>query len=25
VDPVHRRDVMERAVEWFARYLPPGQ
>ena len=24
VDPAHRRDVMERAVEWFARYLPPG-
>jgi dipeptidyl aminopeptidase/acylaminoacyl peptidase len=25
VDPAHRRDVMERAVEWFARYLPPGE
>ena len=24
VDPVHRRDVMERAAEWFARYLPPS-
>jgi len=24
VDPAHRRDVMERAVEWFARYLTPG-
>ncbi|MGA2674346.1 MAG: S9 family peptidase [Terracidiphilus sp.] len=24
VDPEHRRDVMERAVNWFARYLPPG-
>jgi dipeptidyl aminopeptidase/acylaminoacyl peptidase len=23
VDPAHRRDVMERAAEWFARYLPP--
>jgi dipeptidyl aminopeptidase/acylaminoacyl peptidase len=22
VDPAHRRDVMERAVEWFARYMP---
>jgi dipeptidyl aminopeptidase/acylaminoacyl peptidase len=25
VDPAHRRDVMERAVEWFARYMPAGQ
>jgi dipeptidyl aminopeptidase/acylaminoacyl peptidase len=25
VDPAHRRDVMERAAEWFARYLPPAQ
>ena len=25
VDPAHRRDVMNRAVEWFARYLPPAQ
>jgi len=25
VDPAHRRDVMERAVEWFQRYMPPGQ
>jgi len=24
-DPEHRRDVMERAVEWFARYMPAGQ
>jgi dipeptidyl aminopeptidase/acylaminoacyl peptidase len=23
VDPAHRRDVLERAVEWFARYMPP--
>jgi dipeptidyl aminopeptidase/acylaminoacyl peptidase len=23
-DPTHRRDVMERAVEWFARYMPPA-
>ncbi|WP_058188787.1 S9 family peptidase [Terracidiphilus gabretensis] len=22
VDPAHRRDVMERAVDWFARYMP---
>jgi dipeptidyl aminopeptidase/acylaminoacyl peptidase len=22
-DPAHRRDVMERAAEWFARYMPP--
>jgi len=22
VDPVHRRDVMERAADWFGRYLP---
>jgi dipeptidyl aminopeptidase/acylaminoacyl peptidase len=22
VDPVHRRDVMERTVAWFARYMP---
>ncbi len=22
-DPAHRRDVIERAIEWFARYLPP--
>jgi dipeptidyl aminopeptidase/acylaminoacyl peptidase len=22
--PAHRRDVMERAAEWFARYLPPA-
>jgi len=25
VDPAHRRDVMDRAVEWFARYMPSGQ
>ncbi len=24
VDPAHRRDVLERAVEWFARYMPDG-
>jgi dipeptidyl aminopeptidase/acylaminoacyl peptidase len=24
VDPSHRRDVMDRAVEWFTRYLPAG-
>ena len=24
VDPAHRRDVMERAVEWFAKYMPPS-
>jgi dipeptidyl aminopeptidase/acylaminoacyl peptidase len=24
VDPEHRRDVMDRAVEWFAKYMPPG-
>jgi len=24
-DPAHRVDVMERAVEWFARYLPAGK
>jgi dipeptidyl aminopeptidase/acylaminoacyl peptidase len=23
-DPAHRRDVLERAVDWFARYMPPG-
>jgi dipeptidyl aminopeptidase/acylaminoacyl peptidase len=22
VDPEHRRDVMERAADWFDRYLP---
>jgi dipeptidyl aminopeptidase/acylaminoacyl peptidase len=22
VDPAHRRDVMERAAEWFARFMP---
>ena len=22
VDPAHRRDVMDRAVEWFAKYMP---
>jgi len=25
VDPAHRRDVMERAVEWFEHYMPAGQ
>jgi dipeptidyl aminopeptidase/acylaminoacyl peptidase len=24
VNPEHRRDVMERAVEWFAKYMPPA-
>jgi dipeptidyl aminopeptidase/acylaminoacyl peptidase len=24
VDPAHRRDVLERAAEWFAHYMPPG-
>jgi dipeptidyl aminopeptidase/acylaminoacyl peptidase len=24
VDPAHRRDVEVRAIEWFARYMPPG-
>jgi dipeptidyl aminopeptidase/acylaminoacyl peptidase len=24
VNPEHRRDVMERAVEWFAKYMPAG-
>jgi dipeptidyl aminopeptidase/acylaminoacyl peptidase len=24
VNPEHRRDVMDRAVEWFAKYMPPG-
>jgi dipeptidyl aminopeptidase/acylaminoacyl peptidase len=24
VNPDHRRDVMERAVEWFAHYMPPA-
>ena len=24
VNPAHRRDVMDRAVEWFAHYMPPG-
>jgi dipeptidyl aminopeptidase/acylaminoacyl peptidase len=24
VDPIHRRDVMERAVEWFGQYLGTG-
>jgi dipeptidyl aminopeptidase/acylaminoacyl peptidase len=23
VDPAHRRDVLERAVEWFGKYMPP--
>lgn len=25
VDPAHRRDVMDRALEWFARYMPPSE
>jgi dipeptidyl aminopeptidase/acylaminoacyl peptidase len=24
VDPAHRRDVMDRAVSWFAKYMPAG-
>jgi dipeptidyl aminopeptidase/acylaminoacyl peptidase len=24
VDPAHRSDVLVRAVEWFARYMPPA-
>jgi dipeptidyl aminopeptidase/acylaminoacyl peptidase len=24
VDPDHRRDVIGRAADWFARYMPPG-
>jgi dipeptidyl aminopeptidase/acylaminoacyl peptidase len=24
VDPEHQRDVLSRAAEWFARYMPPG-
>jgi dipeptidyl aminopeptidase/acylaminoacyl peptidase len=24
VDPAHRKDVMDRAVEWFAKFMPPG-
>jgi dipeptidyl aminopeptidase/acylaminoacyl peptidase len=24
VNPVHRRDVIERTADWFAHYLPPG-
>lgn len=23
VNPAHRRDVMDRALEWFAKYMPP--
>ena len=25
VNPAHRLDVMERAVDWFDRYMPPAQ
>ena len=25
VDPAHRRDVMERAGEWFQQFMPPGE
>jgi dipeptidyl aminopeptidase/acylaminoacyl peptidase len=25
VNPEHRRDVMDRAVEWFEKYMPEGQ
>jgi dipeptidyl aminopeptidase/acylaminoacyl peptidase len=24
-DPAHTRDVLERSLEWFDRYMPPGQ
>jgi dipeptidyl aminopeptidase/acylaminoacyl peptidase len=24
VDPAHQRDVLQRALEWFGKYLPPG-
>jgi dipeptidyl aminopeptidase/acylaminoacyl peptidase len=24
-NPAHRRDVMERAAEWFEQYMPPGE
>jgi dipeptidyl aminopeptidase/acylaminoacyl peptidase len=24
VDPAHQRDVLQRALEWFAKYLPAG-
>ena len=24
VDPAHRRDVMDRAIDWFTKYLPPA-
>jgi len=24
VNPAHRRDVMDRAVEWFSKYMPAG-
>ena len=24
VDPVHQRDVLQRALEWFGKYLPAG-
>ena len=22
-DPAHRRDVQQRAIDWFAKYMPP--
>jgi dipeptidyl aminopeptidase/acylaminoacyl peptidase len=25
VDPAHNRDVLQRAAEWFARYMPPAR
>jgi len=25
VDPAHQRDVLQRALDWFERYLPPSQ
>jgi dipeptidyl aminopeptidase/acylaminoacyl peptidase len=24
VDPAHRKDVMDRTIDWFAHYMPPG-
>jgi dipeptidyl aminopeptidase/acylaminoacyl peptidase len=23
-DPAHRRDILQQAIDWFARYMPPG-
>jgi dipeptidyl aminopeptidase/acylaminoacyl peptidase len=25
VDPAHRRDVMDRAIDWFTHYMPAGE